>query len=757
MSVGLPLPALAELLVSLRAHGASDLFLLEGRVPQMRVDGALRPAPGHGPTTRFELDAFLALALTPAQREAFATDGDLDFGWSAPDGARLRCNLSRQQGRPALVARPVPSGALAPASLGIPAEAVEFAGLSRGLVLITGSTGSGKSTTLAALVHHINETRAAHVVCVEDPIEFVHTDLRSRVVQREVGADTRSWSRALRQVLRQSPDVIVIGELRDAEAMEVAIQAAMTGHLVLASLHTTDAVQTVQRLLTAFPEGRRLEVAHDLSLCLRGVLSQRLVPRTAGGRALVCELLTVTPAVARLLREQRTDDLSDLLRTLAGPGLRSFTASLLQLHRAGEVSYEAALAASTQPEEFALAARGMRTGTARLTPDEGLADEGLDMRRLLRAVDHYRASDLHLAVGRPPILRISGVLEPLGDRVLTDADLRTLLLSILSARQRTTYELEREIDFALAVDDGRRFRVNAYFQQGRMAAAFRAIPSVVPRPGDLGIPETLLELGTRPQGLLLVVGPTGAGKSTTLACLVDRINRTRSCRILTVEDPIEYVHASVMATIDQREVGADTGSFSSALRYVLRQDPDVILVGEMRDLETISAAITAAETGHLVLATLHSNDAVQAVDRMIDVFPSHQQAQIRAQLAGALLGVVSQRLLVRRDGTGRVGAFEVLVATSAIRALIRDAKLHQARSIMEGARRDGMITMDHSVRELFEAGRITYDEALRYLTNPRLIPAPIGGAAPAAPSQPAPPSAPPPAAAPTPAKKGFWG
>jgi twitching motility protein PilT len=353
-----------------------------------------------------------------------------------------------------------------------------------------------------------------------------------------------------------------------------------------------------------------------------------------------------------------------------------------------------------------------------------VADVGFDMRGLLQLVLERKASDLHLTSGRPPILRVGGGLEAAGELDLSDSDMRTLLYSIMTERQRTTYELERETDFALALDDGRRFRVNAYFQKGRMAAALRAIPGAVPDADKLGLPEELLEMGSSPHGLLLVVGPTGSGKSTTLACLIDRINRTRKCRIITIEDPVEYSHQSIMATVDQRELFSDTQSFAAALKFILRQDPDVILVGEMRDYETISAVLTAAETGHLVLATMHSNDAIQAIDRIVDVFHAHQQGQARAQLAASLLGVVSQRLLPKKGGVGLVPAFEMMVATPAIRNLIREEKMHQARGTMEASRRDGMRTMDQALREVYESGQVEYEDVLRYLVNSRSIPVP---------------------------------
>jgi twitching motility protein PilT len=254
-----------------------------------------------------------------------------------------------------------------------------------------------------------------------------------------------------------------------------------------------------------------------------------------------------------------------------------------------------------------------------------------------------------------------------------------------------------------------------------MSAALRAIPSEIPNPDSLSIPLRVLNFANKPHGLILVVGPTGSGKSTTLACLIDRINKSRRCRIITIEDPIEFTHNGVLATIDQREVYSDTIGFASALKYILRQDPDVVLVGEMRDQETIAAALTASETGHLVFATLHTNDAVQTVDRIIDVFPSHQQDQIRSQLAASLVAVISQRLLRRKEGKGRIPAFEIMVGSTAIRTMIRDNKMHQALGMMEASRNEGMVTMDRSLRDLLIDGHISKEEAMRYAKNPNFI------------------------------------
>jgi len=710
-----------RLLASMDRWGASDIFVTTGRTPAARVNGAI-VAVQLPVTTPEQMAAFCTEVLAPASLRRFEETGDLDAGYTLPSGRRFRFNFARQQGGIAVVARALPVVDMSLVELGLPEVIASFAELPRGIVLVTGATGSGKSTTLAALVHRINQTRPVHVVTIEDPIEFVHADQTARITQREIGADTESFHAALRHVVRQSPDVILIGEMRDYETMRVALSAALTGHLVLATLHTIDATQTLQRILSYFPEHQRTQAALDLALGLQAIVSQRLLPgRDGTGRVLATEVMTGSPSVRRLIREQNVDDLYDLMKMSTDPGMQTFNQSLLKLLASGAIDYETGRAYATNPDEFTLAAQGMATGVATFqTGNENAGVTGLDMKALLHVVSQRGASDLHLTVERPPILRIDGELVPMDVPPLTSADLRLLLFSVLSAQQRTTYEIDREIDFALGLDDGKRFRINAYYQKGRMAAALRMISDDIPSAEELLIPPSVLQLASRPHGLLLVVGPTGSGKSTTLACLVDRINRSRACRIITVEDPIEYTHEGILATVDQREVYADTKSFSAALKYVLRQDPDVILVGEMRDLDTIHSAITAAETGHLVLATLHTNDAVQAIDRMIDVFPSHQQSQVRSQLSSALLGVVSQRLL-RRVGGGRIASFEVLVATSAIRTLIRDNKLHQAQGLMEASMADGMITMDRSLRELLIRNLIELDEAIRYVRNPRTL------------------------------------
>ena len=326
-----------------------------------------------------------------------------------------------------------------------------------------------------------------------------------------------------------------------------------------------------------------------------------------------------------------------------------------------------------------------------------------------------------ISAGAPPILRVNGKLFRTRNDVMTPEQTQKLVYSILSKDQQAKFEENKELDLSLAVGRAQRFRVNVYLQKGAVTAAFRPIPEKIPTLDELGLPPVVEELSKVKQGLILVTGPTGHGKTTTQASLIDLINNNREVHIITVEDPIEYLHKHKKSIVDQREVGGDTHGFNEALKYVLRQDPDVILVGEMRDLETIQAALRAAETGHLVMATLHTNDAIQSVDRVIDVFPASQQQQIRFMLSMTLLAVISQRLLPRADGKGRIVATEILKNNVAVSNLIREGKTHQVYSVMETNTKDGMMTMDKSIKALYMKGLITYDEAIGHVRNPKEI------------------------------------
>ncbi len=336
---------------------------------------------------------------------------------------------------------------------------------------------------------------------------------------------------------------------------------------------------------------------------------------------------------------------------------------------------------------------------------------------LLQEVINQHASDLHIQVGLPPMLRVDGALAPIANTpTLTSEMTEKLIFSILDSDQQQILLKDKEFDFSFSFGSLGRFRVNAFHERGNLAAAFRLIPNEMPTIEELGLPSIVSSFADYPRGLVLVTGPTGSGKSTTLAALIDKINTEKAEHIITIEDPIEFTHKSKRSVVVQREVHYDTYSFNAALRSALREDPDIVLIGEMRDLETISAAVTIAETGHLVFATLHTNSASQSIDRMVNVFPPHQQPQIKAQLGNILQAICSQRLIPAIGG-GRVVAAEILVANAAVRNIIREGKTHQLDAVIQTSAREGMQSMDRTLAELVHSGQITFDEARNYAVD----------------------------------------
>ncbi|MDR3686835.1 MAG: PilT/PilU family type 4a pilus ATPase [Coriobacteriia bacterium] len=351
---------------------------------------------------------------------------------------------------------------------------------------------------------------------------------------------------------------------------------------------------------------------------------------------------------------------------------------------------------------------------------EPVQEEGPHLDELLRLMLERGGSDLHIAVGSPPGIRQRGELLPIDTMPpMSPRGTQEMIYSVLSEEQRKRYENELELDFAYSIPGVSRFRANVFQQRNSIGAVFRVIPIDIPTMEELGLPAVCTYLAERPRGLVLVTGPTGSGKSTTLAAMIDHINSTRPLHIITLEDPIEFMHRNKMSYVNQREIGEDTHSFAGALRRVLRQDPDVILVGEMRDLETISAAITAAETGHLVLATLHTTGAPETIDRIIDVFPPHQQQQVRMQVSNSLQGVLSQTLLRSTDGRGRHMAMEIMLGVPAISNLIREGKTHQMETIIQGSGSLGMQTLDQSLKVLLNSGKVSFEEAIGKAKSPR--------------------------------------
>jgi len=355
----------------------------------------------------------------------------------------------------------------------------------------------------------------------------------------------------------------------------------------------------------------------------------------------------------------------------------------------------------------------------------------VNLRALLEEMIEKDASDLHLVAGERPKLRVDGdIVSASSEEVMTPKDTLSLAYSVLTENQKKRFETESELDFSFGIQNLARFRGNVFKQRGCVSVVIRQIPFNVKTFQELGLPHVVAQLADRPRGLVLVTGPTGSGKSTTLAAMIDKINKELKGHIITVEDPIEFIHRHQSCIVNQREVGTDTNSFQAALKYALRQDPDVVLIGEMRDLETIQAALTIAETGHLAFATLHTNSAAESINRIIDVFPSHQQSQVRAQLAFVLEGVLTQTLLQRAKGRGRVMAAEIMICTPAIRALIRDDKVHQIESSMQAGKKYGMQTLNDALYQLYMGREVTKDECLRVTSKPNDFLRSIGDAPP---------------------------
>lgn len=710
-----------SLMLQAVADKASDLFIVTGQFPSYRLHGEVVQIPGEDrKISGKEVESFRKKILSVEEEASYARNGTLDRSYALEkDRYRFRLNFYTTGQGSALVVRIVTNGEeLDFSKLCLPEKFGELCLKSRGLILIAGSTGSGKTTTLGAMINSINEKQRKHILTLEDPIEIMHESKNCLISQREINSSQGGFAPALRAALRENPDVIVVGEMRDADTAQTAINAALTGHLVISTVHISNTVQSVERIINMFPEERKDQVATDLGMALLMVAGQRLLPRKDGnGMVPAVEILLGTPTARKAIEQRDYTALEDVLDRGRITGMISFKNSIFELYKQGIVSLEDAMDCVDNPSEFDLLVRGMDRGaesglSCYSTEMNSYDPNTLNMRFLLKTALRKKASDLHLAYRTPPILRVNGQLCTLALPVLHSGDIEHLLYSVISPRQRVELEQKRELDFALNVrmDESSskvsRFRINAFYQRGHLGMVARVIRNDIPTPESLRLPDVLKTLIWKKQGLILVTGPTGSGKTTTLCSLIDQINRTRGAKIITVEDPIEYLHKNQVSVIEQRELHTDTLSFSSALKYALRQDPDVIMVGEMRDLETISSVLTAAETGHLVFATIHTNNAAQTIDRIVDSFPSHQQNQIRLQLAGVLLGIISQRLLPMRDGNGRIGAFEVMVGTPPVRSLIREGKTFQLQSVMETGARDGMITMEKYIRNLYDDGLI---------------------------------------------------
>ena len=704
--------AIERLLEKIDLSNVSDIFISGKQVPHLRIKSEIVQYqdilihPG-------DIAAFRQKILSPEAENLYQKTLSADVAFQISREKRFRLNFYQTAGGECVAIRPIRrADDLDFKLLALPAALEDLALAQRGLVLICGATGSGKSTTLAAMVNKINCCSKKHILTIEDPIEYLHVNKSSLISQCELDGSA-GFPKAVRDAMRKNPDVIVIGEMRDAETAQAAINAALTGHLVLSTIHTGNTILAVERIINLFPEDQRKQLASDIGASLLGIAAQRLLPRKDdSGMIPAVEYLPATPMVKKLISRCLFDELESVLRDGTAPGMSNFQRALFELYQKNLISAQTAMDNADNREELKLLFDGLKSGVdtfRKVYGEKNTSANAIDMATLLYSAVKNGSSDLILTTDTPPGIRVDGRIHALDLPPLKAEDTSNLLYGILTPHQRIEFEEKRELDIAISLNlkknpDGSvlsgRFRVNAFHQRGSVGIVARVINTQIPDPDKLGLPPVLLHLASKNQGLILVTGPTGSGKSTTLASLVDYINKTKDAHIITIEDPIEYVHANKRSIIEQRELHADTLSYAGALKNALRQDPDVILVGEMRDTETMSAAITAAETGHLVLATIHTNNGPQTIDRIVDSFPDHQQNQIRLQLAGVLLGVISQRLLPLKSGSGRTAVFEIMVGTAPIQALIRDGKTHLLRSSMETGYKDGMVTMERALAEL---------------------------------------------------------
>jgi len=553
----------------------------------------------------------------------------------------------------------------------------------------------------------------------------------------------------------QAPDIELVNALSGPRALGMIAQAVPTVLVVDAELAGIDGYAFTRQIKTA-PETAQVPViivslnpTEVSALKARQVGAAAHLPSTGSVDTLVAKILALAspaaaPAAPALLPGQSAPVPTMATTPVApsGPAITTVASPASVAVPTGASPVQEAVDDSTygapQPVSAAMsyATSGGPAASPRAPQPQVVSESAPSgppgsnaphIDDLLRLMLERGGSDLHIAVGSSPGIRQRGELLPVEDmRPLSPRDTMDMILGLLSEEQRRRFETELELDFAYSIPGVSRFRANVFQQRNSMGAVFRVIPIKIPTLEDLGLPKVCTYLAERPRGLVLVTGPTGSGKSTTLAAMVDHINENRALHIMTMEDPIEFMHRNKKSYVNQREVGEDTHSFASALKRVLRQDPDVIMVGEMRDLETISSAITAAETGHLVLATLHTTGGPETVDRVIDVFPPHQQQQVRMQLSNSLEGVLSQTLLRSVDGRGRLMAMEIMLGVPAIQNLIREGKTHQMETIIQGGASLGMQTLDQSLKNLLTAGKVTFEEAISKAKNPRDLAAMMG-------------------------------
>ncbi|KAI1694017.1 type II/IV secretion system protein [Ditylenchus destructor] len=671
----------------------------------IRVDGDVRRINVE-PLEHRQVHDMVYDIMSDAQRKMYEETLECDFSFEIQGLARFRVNAFNQNRGAGAVFRTIPSKILTLEQLNCPKVFGDLAMKPRGMVLVTGPTGSGKSTTLAAMIDYINKNEYGHILTVEDPIEFVHTSQKCLINQREVHRDTHGFNEALRSALREDPDIILVGELRDLETIRLALTAAETGHLVFGTLHTSSAAKTIDRIIDVFPGEEKEMIRAMLSESLQAVISQTLCKTKDGnGRLAAHEIMVGTPAIRNLIREDKVAQMYSAIQTGQGSGMQTLDQNLTELVRRNMIT---PAEAQEEPDRRPRGAPAHRTG-----PRHGTRS-GHQVHQRSAAPDGVAQGVGPLPDGGVPArVKVDGKVTKVSPQPLTGQHTLQLARAIMNDRQTAEFERTKECNFAISPTGIGRFRVNAYIQQGHVALVLRTIPQTLPTIESLDLPPILKDVVQTKRGLVILVGATGSGKSTTLAAMVDHRNETTYGHIITIEDPVEFVHPHKNCIVSQREVGLDTEGWEQALKNAMREAPDVILIGEIRDRETMEHAVAFAETGHLCMATLHANNANQAMDRIVNFFPEDRRNQLLMDLSLNLKALVSQRLLPRQEGKGRVAAVEIMLNTPLISDLIFKGEVGEIKEIMKRSRELGMKTFDQALFDLYEFGRVTYEDALR--------------------------------------------
>ena len=640
-----------------------------------------------------------------------------------------------------------------------------------GIIYLTGPTGSGKTTTLYMVLDEMAK-RSVNISTIEDPVEKNIKKINQTQVNNTAGL---TFEVGLRALLRQDPDIIMVGETRDSETASISVRSAITGHLVFSTLHTNDAVSSIVRLIDMGVEpylvansmvgtvaqrlmrricpecGQEVEATEE-ECRLLGAAPGTKIKKAHGctqcnftgysGRIAVHEILTVDSTVRKMITDGASmDEIQDYavrhqgMRLLRDSAVEKVLQQVTTIEELRKVAYYSdALATQAGKTSVPAAAQSVAPQTVPQTvqmteilhpvaaqvKEDPFADVGqatVHVEDIILRARESGCSDIHITAAKPLMIRINGALQETKEQYSKE-QITAMLLEMCDADQRAQLAAGNDLDFAVQTRDGNRQRVNIFRDMGALAATIRLLNSHIPTLESLGLPMVLGEIVKQPRGLILVTGPTGSGKSTTLAAMIDSINATRPDHIITIEDPVEYVYEKKQSLIHQREVGRDVTSFAAALRSALREDPDIILVGEMRDYETISAALTAAETGHLVLSTLHTTGAAQTIDRIIDACPNGSQNQVRTQLAGVLNAVVTQCLIPKIEG-GRIAATEILIGTDAVANMIRENKCHQMNTAMQAGAALGMHTLNRDLMSLVQRGVISMEQARKYTNDKR--------------------------------------